>query len=139
LTLSIVAASFSQDTISLSPKNFQSLSSSNLRIIHQFAHWQCWLVTILVNKARLFLSATFSVLHILLHGIQTLIEIPIVLVIFFYDQSLAQIYWQVSTISSCQAAHSVLSRPATSKVPIAPSPQLSQNIRLAESFNYLCT
>jgi len=46
----------------------------------------------LVNKARLFLSATFSVLHILLHGIQTLIEIPIVLVIFFYDQSLAQIY-----------------------------------------------
>jgi hypothetical protein len=107
--------------------------------MHQFAHWQCWLVTILGNKARLFLSATFSVLHILLHGIQTLIEIPIVLVIFFYDQSLAQIYWQVSTISSCQAAHSVLSRPATSKVPIAPSPQLSQNIRLAESFNYLCT
>jgi len=83
------------------------------------------------NKARLFLSATFSVLHILLHGIQTLIEIPIVLVIFFYDQSLAQIYWQVSTISSFQAAHSVLSRPATTKVPIAPSPQLSQNIRLA--------
>ena len=61
------------------------------------------------------------------------------LVIFFYDQSLPQIYWQVSTISSCQAAHSVFSRPATTKVPIAPSPQLSQNIRLAYYFLYLCT